>query len=126
VLRAAETEREETRRKLLAEFRLKLVDGPVLVIPLQQMRMEFNPGNLVPLEGLGTVYPTIRVVDVWGILTVSKGALIDSTFSKIQVSAPNEPSAQPLHGDGWTLELNEGWTLVPEEVKGNYRLKKVE
>ena len=61
----------------------KLVDGPVLAIPLQQMNMQFNPGNLVPLDGLGTVYPDIRIVDVWGILTVSKGgALITRPFQQ--------------------------------------------
>lgn len=125
-LRASEREREQTRQKLLTDYRARLVDGPVLAIPLQQMRMEFNPGNLVPLDGLGTVYPTIRVVDVWGILTVSKGALMNSTFSKIYVPAPPDATARPLQGDGWTLELNAGWTLAPGEREANYTLKKVE
>ncbi len=125
-LQASETDRENNRRQLVAAYRAKLVDGPVLVIPLQKMSMELNPGNLVPLDSLGTVYPTIRVVDVWGILTVSKGALMNPTFSRIYVSAPGNLSASPIQGDGWTLELNAGWTVVAGERKGDYIVKKLE
>lgn len=123
-LQASETERENNRQKLIAAYRAKLVDGPVLAIALQKMSMELNPGNLVPLDSLGTVYPTIRVVDVWGILTVSKGALMNSTFSKIYVSAPSGLSSSPIQGDGWTLELNPGWTMTAGERKGDYVVKK--
>ncbi len=125
-LQASETERENNRQKLLGAYRAKLVDGPVLVIPLQKMNMQFNPGNLLPLDSLGTVYPDIRVVDVWGILTVSKGALMNSTFSKIFVSAPSGSSSSPIQGDGWTLELNSGWTMAAGERKGDYVVKKLE
>ena len=125
-LQASETERENKRQQLVAAYRAKLVDGPVLVIPLQKMRMELNPDNLVPLASLGTVYPTIRVVDVWGILTVSNGALMNPTFSRIYVSAPGSVSASPIQGDGWTLELNAGWTVTNGERKGDYIVKKSE
>lgn len=29
----------------------------------------------------------------------------------------------PLRGEGWTLERNEGWALVPGERLGDYALK---
>ena len=90
------------------------------------MNMQFNPGNLVPLDSLGTVYPDIRIVDVWGILTVSKGALMNSTFSRIYVSAPSSLSAPSTQGDGWTLELNAGWTVAAGDRKGDYVVKKLE
>ncbi len=125
-LQAAEMERENNRQKLFAAYRAKLVDGPVLAIPLQKMSMQMNPGNLVPLDSLETVYPDIRVVDVWGILTVSKGALINSTFSKVYVSAPSGLSSSPLQGDGWTLELNPGWTMRAGERNGDYVVKKAQ
>ncbi len=125
-LQTSETERENKRQQLVAAYRAKLVDGPVLVIPLQKMSMELNPGNLVPLDSLGTVYPTIRVVDVWGVLTVSRGALMNSTFSRIYVSAPDRLSASPIQGDGWTLDLNAGWTVTNGERKGDYIVKKTE
>lgn len=123
-LRAAETERERQRQKLRATYRARFLEGPVLVIPLQKMSMQFNPGNLQPLDSFGTIYPNIRIVDVWGILTVSEGALMSPTFEKIQVPAPAEPKAQPIRGEGWTLELNAGWTLAPGERKSDYLLKK--
>lgn len=124
-LRASETERENNRQKIFTDYRGRLVDGPLLAIPLQKMSMQFNPGNLVPLESFGTVYPDIRVVDVWGILTVSKGALMNPTFTKIYVSAPSDLSTSPIQGDGWTLELNTGWAVAAGERNGDYVVKKV-
>ncbi|MEW6212708.1 MAG: hypothetical protein AB1631_30565 [Acidobacteriota bacterium] len=121
-LRNRETERDNNRKRAIAEYRARLVDGPVLAIPLRKMRMQFDPNNLQPFDSLGTVYPNIRIVDEWGILTVSKGALISPTFTQVTVSAPSDP-AQPLEGDGWTLKLNAGWTISSGERKGDYVLK---
>ncbi len=123
-LRASETERENSRQRRIAMYRASLVDGPVLTLPLQRMSMEFDPNTLQPLDSLGTVYPTIRIVDLWGILTVSKGALMNSTFTKIHVQAPIAPGARDVRGEGWTLELKEGWTVAPGARKGDYVLKK--
>ena len=104
--------------------KFELVAGAVLELPISKMSMQMNPGTLVPLEPLGTVYPDIRIVDAWGILTVTKGALIKSDFSRIYVSAPSNSSISLIQGDGWTLELNAGWTITNGERKGNYVLKK--
>jgi len=125
-LQLSETERENNRRKLLDEYRAKLVNGAVLAVPILKMSMQMNPGNLVPLEPVGTVYPDIRIVDAWGILTVTKGALIKSDFSKIYVSTPINLTSSPIQGDGWTLELNAGWTVAEGERKGDYVVKKSE
>jgi len=125
-LRASETERENNRQQRIAAWRARLVDGPVVMIPLRQMNMQFDPNNLQPLDDLGTVYPNIRIVDVWGILTVSQGALMNPSFSQIRVPAPSDPNARPIQGDGWTLELSAGWTLAPGERKGDYALRKNE
>lgn len=124
-LRVFETVRENNRQKRLAEYRAKLVDGAVLELPILKMSMQMNPGTLVPLEPIGTVYPDIRIVDAWGILTVTKGALIKSDFSKIYVSAITGLSASPVQGDGWTLELNAGWAVTAGERKGDYAVKKL-
>lgn len=122
-LQASETERESNRQKVLAEYRAKLIDGAILVVPILKMNMQMNPGTLVPLEPVGTVYPDIRIVDAWGILTVTKGALIKSDFSGIHVSAPTNLSSSPLQGDGWTLELNPGWKIEHGERTGDYILR---
>ena len=61
----------------------------------------------------------------WGVLTVSKGALMSAAFTDIRVAAPADASARPLHGDGWTLEMTDGWSLVRGERAGDYALKKI-
>lgn len=110
---AAEEQRERRHRETVASYTKLLVDGAVLAIPLRQMNMQFNPGNLVALEGHGTVYPDVRIVDVWGVLTVSSGgALMSSDFTRVTVSAPTKTTATGAEGDGWKLELNQGWTVA--------------
>jgi hypothetical protein len=122
-LAAAEDQREQERRELIATYRARLVDGPVLTIPLQNMQMQFNPGDLVALEPLGTIYPDIRIVDVWGVLTVSSGgALMSSDFSKISVTAPQNADSSEPSGDGWKVELKPGWSLAPAERDGSFTL----
>lgn len=124
-LMVAETRRENERQKLIADYRARLVTGPVLAIPLQKMNMQINPGNLVPLDSLGTVYPDIRIVDVWGILTVSAGgAFMNSTYSMVYVPAPDNSNGSTIRGDGWSLELNAGWMVTPGQRKGDYVVKK--
>jgi hypothetical protein len=122
-LRAAEAAREAARQRRLAEYRSRLVEGPVLIIPLRKMNVQFDPTNLQPLGDLGTVYPTMRVTDLWGILTVSGGALLSPQWTQIRVPAPRDPRARPLEGDGWTLTLEKGWALAPGERAGDYVLK---
>jgi hypothetical protein len=125
-LRVAEAESDALRRKREAEMRARFVEGPLLRIPLQQMSMQFDPNQVQPLEGSGSVYPEIRIVDVWGILTASKGALITSTFDRVVLSAPTAIETSTIRGDGWTIELKEGWAVVADKRQGDYVLKKKE
>ncbi|HEX8898583.1 MAG TPA: hypothetical protein VF751_07795 [Chthoniobacterales bacterium] len=122
-LAANEDRREQNRRDLVKSYRARLIDGPTLLIPLQKMNMQFDPGNLVPLDSLGTVYPNIRIVDNWGILTVSKGgALLSADFSRVTVPAPAKIVPPLIEGDGWTLRLNSGWSLRSGERHGDFTL----
>ncbi|HSE96718.1 MAG TPA: hypothetical protein VLD57_00520 [Blastocatellia bacterium] len=129
-VRAEETEREEARKKRMADHRRRFVDGPLLILPLtDNVQYGFDPGNIEALEGHGTVYPNMRVVDAWGILEVSGGALMireGQRVARVHVTAPQDVSARPLAGEGWKLTLNSGWSLVPSERKGDYTLKKQE
>ncbi|MEO5721089.1 MAG: hypothetical protein ABIR71_06430 [Chthoniobacterales bacterium] len=120
-LAVAEDERDLAKQKRALAYRARLVEGPVLTIPLRKMNMQFDPGNLVPLESLGSVYPNIRIVDEWGILTVSRGgALMDSGFTRITVTAPTDSKAATIGGDGWTLELKPGWSIQRDARAGDY------
>lgn len=124
-----EDERERERQNRLESYRKKFVEGAVVIIPLRNMNVQFDPRNLQPLDDLGTIYPNIRISDNWGILTVSNGALMSSNWTKIYLSAlniaPENIDTNPIEGDGWELELKEGWKLVASERKSDYLLKKL-
>ena len=122
-LARSEDERERTTRELMAAYRARLIDGAALALPLRQMQMQFNPTDLVALEPHGTVYPNIRIVDVWGILTVSSGgALMGPRFDRVTVSAPTDPQGAVVQGDGWKLELKSGWKIIAGERAGDFIL----
>jgi hypothetical protein len=123
-LLAAEAAREESRRRQVAAFRRLLVDSPVLMLPLGKQQMSFNPSILVPIEDLGTVYPTITLFSGWGKLEVHKAALISADFKKAFVSAPTKMEEKSLAGDGWELRLEPGWKAVPGDRKGDWKLEK--
>jgi hypothetical protein len=120
----AEKEREAAGQRRLARHRERFVTGPVLIIPIHSMQFQFDPRDIQPLDDLGRVYPKMRMSDAWGILTVeSGGALIAADWSKVTVPAPGKTSARPLAGDGWTLDLKDGWGLVPGKRAGDYVVK---
>jgi hypothetical protein len=129
-LRAAEIVRENERNQQIAKYRARLVEGPVLVLPVREkFSFSFDPYNLLALDEQRTVYPTTRVTDEWGILEVSDGALFvreGGLIVRVVVAAPADANARPLRGDGWTLELAPGWTLAPGERKGDFVLRKSE
>ena len=83
----------------------------------------YDPNELQPLGDLGTVYPTLKVSDAWGTLTVTSGALMtrkENRPANIYVPAPAETNTTQLQGDGWKLELKAGWQLEPGERRGDY------
>lgn len=124
-LAAEEEQRERKRLELEKSYRARLVDGPVLTIPLQKMNMQFNPGNLVPLGDRGTVYPNIRIADVWGVLDVTEnGALMSADFTRVILAVPKEQDKPPIVGDGWKLQLNDGWSVVAGERNGDYLVRR--
>ena len=75
-LRAEEQAREKKRQATAAQLRAVLLERPTLELPLSHLNMAFDPNRLVPLGDAGTVYPTLRLVDDWGVLEVSKAALV--------------------------------------------------
>jgi hypothetical protein len=121
-LHAAEAERDAGRQQMLAVNRGKFVDGPVLTLAFRHMNVQFNPQNLQPLGDAGTVYPTIRVTDDWGVIEGKNGALMKPDWSALVVPAPTSPAGSSIAGDGWTLELKPGWKIVPAARNGDYTL----
>lgn len=120
-----EAEREERTKKLIAEYKLKLITQPHFEIKFEKMNISFDPRNIVPVEDKGTVYPNIRVTDRWGILTVDKGAaLMSPNWDKISISNPVKTEGKKISGEGWILELTDGYTVGKDDVTGNYKLIK--
>lgn len=126
---ALETQQDQRRQQQIAEARKKFWDGPVLILPLSEdVRYSFDPNNVIGIDASNTVYPTMRLVDAWGVLTVSDGALLERAVTgeivRARVPAPADLSARPLKGEGWSLELANGWELVPGERSGDVKIVK--
>ncbi len=127
---AVEKQREETRQRVQAQFRRRFQEGPVLELPAgKDVNYSFNPNQVEVLEGAGNVYLTASVKDEWGTLTVTSGGLLmvrDKPGRLVgwRLSAPTDPSKQPLSGDGWTLELARGWSVQPGTRRGDWRLER--
>ncbi len=79
---------------------------------------------VVPLDSLGTVYPTMHVGDAWGVLEVSGGALLAADWTAVAVPVAVDTTARPLQGDGWTLTLKPGWHVVPGGRAGDQALRR--
>jgi hypothetical protein len=124
-----ETQQERRRKQQVAEARKKFFDGPVLIISLtQDVNYSYDPNNVVGVDASNTIYPTMRLVDAWGVLTVSNGAWLERDVSgslvRARVPAPADVAARPLKGEGWSLEFKDGWEVVPGERRGDFTIRK--
>jgi hypothetical protein len=125
-----ETQQEQRRTQQSAEARKKFLDGPVLILSLTgDVHYSYDPNNVIAIDASNTLYPTMRLVDAWGVLTVSNGAWLERDSSgqlvRARVPAPTDLSARPLKGEGWSLELTNGWEVVPGERSGDVRIRKL-
>jgi hypothetical protein len=93
------------------------------------VRYSYSPNNVIGIDANNTVYPTMRLVDAWGILTVTDGAWLERDGTghlvRARVPAPTDLSARPLKGEGWALELTSGWEVVPGERSGDVKIRKL-
>lgn len=121
-VRDAEEARERTRAARQAGLRQRFVEGPVLRLPLMEMRLGFDPGRVEPLDSAGTVYGTLRIVDRWGVLDVTTGGGLVRDWAEAIVPAPTDANGTRVSGEGWTLELAAGWTMVPGARTGDFQI----
>lgn len=120
-----EMSRSSIHQSSLDEYRDKFFERTRLEIRLEDMTMSFDPTNLIPLdEDEGIIYPQIILSDNWGILTVKEGGvLLRSDWHWLVVSEPTEITDDRIMGEGWVIELNEGYG-IEENFEGNYILIK--
>lgn len=121
VVTAAEDARAAEHEVRLAAYRRAFIEGPVLELRAANLSASFNPNQVVPLPGAGTVYPTGVFSAEWGRLEVTDGALVAPDFSMITVAAPTDArSGGTIEGPGWTLQLAAGWSVTAAERPGNF------
>ena len=124
-----ETQQAQKRAQQITESKKKFLDGPALILSLTaDVRYSYDPNNVIGIDASNTVYPTMRLVDAWGVLTVTDGAWLERNASghliRARVPAPPDQVARPLKGDGWSLELAQGWEVVPGERAGDVKIRK--
>jgi hypothetical protein len=113
----SEDAREEERVAQQEKFKSRFQDRPLLRVPPgDSFRYTFNPNTVKAFGDVGTVYLTTRVTDTWGVLEVDSGGALmvreGGRISHVVLPAPADPDAVPLTGDGWMLELSDGWRLT--------------
>lgn len=124
-IRNAEADRAARIEEVKSRYRELLVEGPTLTLPnAGSFSINFNPSTIISLDDETAVYPTLHASDAWGTLDVKDGALLKPDFSSITVSAPTSPSGRRLTGEGWTLDLAEGWRLSPSSKPDSYIVEK--
>jgi hypothetical protein len=97
---------------------------------LENMNVQFDPRNLIPIDSVGTIYPNIRISDNWGILDVKNEAFLASDWKSIIVSLPEKftftAGSDTIKTEDWTLEIKKGWTLKSIAKQGCYTVAKEE
>jgi hypothetical protein len=117
--------RELSNNTRLDIYREKFLDSPHLEIRLEEMELAYDLHGVIPLdEDEGTVYLSIQISDRWGILRVEEGgALMRSDWRWVIVTPPLEIEGSRVIGDGWTLQLNDGY-FVEETTDGIYLISR--
>jgi len=111
-LRASEEERARLQAAKVAGYRARLVEGPVLAIPLEAAHYGFDPDSVVALGDAGTVYPSLEVSGPWGTIRTDAGARVDAARGVLLFAAD----------DHRHLRLNQGWALTAGARPGDLLL----
>lgn len=123
--------REERARaaRLLAHvagLKRRFQAGPLLELPLAEMKFSFDPNKVEALDPLGSVYGSLRLSDRWGVLQCDgSGGLISPDFTRAIVPAPVDTAGRRLTGSGWLLELAPNWRVVPGRRQGDWVVQAV-
>jgi hypothetical protein len=128
---ARETAKEREREEEVSAARKRFIDGPVLILPPgEQFNYTFDPNAVLAVDEDSTVYEGgLQVSGAWGVLHSSNGLLMvrrNGLIVRAQIPAPTDRKARPLKGDGWVLELQPGWTVIPASRAGDFTLKKAQ
>jgi hypothetical protein len=117
-----ENTREENYYKQIAEYKSKFIEQPHFCLQSVNPKLSYDYRELIPFEDKGYACPIMNASDRWGELTVTKGALMSGHGDTIILSRPISIDSDMVSGDGWTLKLNEDFTVRKDSTNGNYLL----
>jgi hypothetical protein len=118
-----ETTREKAHLESEARYRKMLLEGPTLELPIPNGNYTYDPNEVFPLGGDGSVLPESHIADTWGVLEVKEGVRLNAVRDKAFVSAP--VSASQLKTSQWKLTLTPGWKVVPGIRKGDFIVTRI-
>ncbi|MEO6836397.1 MAG: hypothetical protein ABI231_10895 [Candidatus Tumulicola sp.] len=123
-IESQEAARAARTAQLDARYTRELVDGPTIALPMTHFQITFNPRDIATLAPYGSVYHTLTVTAPWGAITVLGGdAMISKGFAFLFVAAPPGARGTDVQGQGWTLHLAAGYSIVPDPEKtGSYQI----
>jgi hypothetical protein len=124
LIRKEEAARALARDTRLRGLRTRFVTGPRLELPLAEMKLGFDPGQVEAFEG-GTVYGMLRLSDRWGVLQCdASGGYFSGDYTRVVIPSPADTAGRRLTGPGWILELLPGWKLVRGARPGDWTVVK--
>lgn len=122
-IQAQESARTIKQAEVVAGLRARLIDGPVLIAPVNGASFTFDPSRVTPLPPEGAVYGIIRAATPWGVLEVASEGLLSTDWSRLSVAYVGTAVAGgEVKGNGWSLHLKPGWTLAPGARAGDWTI----
>lgn len=108
-----ETDKFKLQKQLIAKYKETILNGNQLIIPNNNINFSYNPQEpLIPIDSIGVVYKTMRLVANWGILEVRNGILRTNNWKAFIINAPKDTSSNKIEEVNYTLTLNENWKLI--------------
>jgi hypothetical protein len=82
-------------------------------IPL--IKYTYSFGNFMVLDSIGEFHNHVVVIDSWGKVEASNGAILDKGNRKVLLSPVMKTENNIITGDGWELYLNDGWVMTEQQ-----------
>jgi len=127
-----EAVRDSARAPAMRDYRARLGEGPTVTLGQSKdsLAWSYDPTELIGFDLYSTVYPSGNFSAPWGKLTVERGGvLVRNDFSQIRIGVAATPimaEAKEIQGDGWTLVLNPGWSLRPDQSRpGSFNAQRI-
>lgn len=122
----SETEKFKIRNKLKDEYIQRFSNGDQLIIPNNNINFSYNPHEtLIPIDNIGVVYKTMRLVGDWGILEVNNGILRTNDWKAFIIDAPKSNQYGTIIEPSYKLGLKDGWSIIRiKEGKFTFRKTK--